>query len=79
MFEIVKEVDGDITMGTEDGQWLSVSAGRSKFRLTCLSADEFPAWPGMENIEEMQMDTKTLVEMIEKAFMPQEKAIPDIP
>ncbi|OGW56819.1 MAG: DNA polymerase III subunit beta, partial [Nitrospirae bacterium RBG_16_43_8] len=68
MFEIVKEVDGDITMETEDGQWLKVSAGRSKFKLACLSADEFPAWPGMENIEEVQIDTKNLIEMIEKSL-----------
>lgn len=68
MFEIVREVDGDITMESEDGQWLKVSAGMSKFKLACLSADEFPAWPGMENIEEMQIDTKNLVEMIEKSL-----------
>jgi len=68
MFEIVKEVDGDITMESEDGQWLKVNAGLSKFKLSCLAADEFPAWPGMENIEEMQLDTKTLIEMIEKSL-----------
>ncbi|MDI6744499.1 MAG: DNA polymerase III subunit beta [Thermodesulfovibrionales bacterium] len=68
MFEIVKEVEGDITIESEDGQWLKVNAGHSKFRLACLSADEFPAWPGMENVEEMQIDTKTLVEMIEKSL-----------
>lgn len=68
MFEIVREVDGDITMESEDGQWLKVSAGMSKFKLACLSADEFPAWPGMENIEEIQMDTKNLVWMIEKSL-----------
>lgn len=68
MFEIVREVDGDITMESEDGQWLKVSAGISKFKLACLSAEEFPAWPGMENVEEMQMDTKNLVWMIEKSL-----------
>ncbi|KAF0145367.1 MAG: DNA polymerase III subunit beta [Nitrospirae bacterium] len=68
MFEIVREVDGDITMESEDGQWLKVRAGMSKFKLACLSAAEFPAWPGMENVEEMQMDTKNLVEMIEKSL-----------
>lgn len=68
MFEIVREVDGDITMESEDGQWLKVSAGMSKFKLACLSAEEFPAWPGMENIEEIQMDTKNLVWMIEKSL-----------
>jgi len=68
MFEIVREVEGDIKMESEDGQWLKVTAGMSKFKLACLSADEFPAWPGMENIEEMRMDTKSLVEMIEKSL-----------
>lgn len=68
MFEIVREVDGDITMESEDGQWLKVNAGMSKFKLACLSADEFPAWPGMENIEEIQIDTKNLIEMIEKSL-----------
>ncbi|RJQ38782.1 MAG: DNA polymerase III subunit beta [Nitrospiraceae bacterium] len=68
LFEIVKEVDGDITLETEDGQWLKVNAGRSKFKLACLSADEFPAWPGMENIEEIQVNTKNLIEMIEKSL-----------
>jgi len=68
MFEIVREVEGDITMETEDGQWLKVRAGMSKFKLACLSAEEFPAWPGMDNIEEVQVDTKNLVEMIEKSL-----------
>ncbi len=68
LFEIVKEVEGDITMESEEGQWLKVRAGMSKFKLACLSPDDFPAWPGMEDIEEMQIDTKNLVEMIEKSL-----------
>ncbi|MBI4691246.1 MAG: DNA polymerase III subunit beta [Nitrospirae bacterium] len=68
MLEIVREVDGEITMESEDGQWLKVSSGMSKFKLACLPAGEFPAWPGMENVEEMQIDIKNLVEMIEKSL-----------
>ncbi|MBI4685743.1 MAG: DNA polymerase III subunit beta [Nitrospirae bacterium] len=68
MFEIVREVEGDINMESDDGQWLKVRAGMSKFKLACLSADEFPAWPGMENVDEIQMDAKSLVDMIEKTL-----------
>ncbi len=68
MFEIVREVEGDITMESEDGQWLRVEAGMSKFKIACLLAEEFPAWPGMEDVEEIQMDTKSLIEMIERTL-----------
>ncbi|MCE5195002.1 MAG: DNA polymerase III subunit beta [Nitrospiraceae bacterium] len=68
MFEIVREVDGEIKMDSEDGQWMKVQAGMSKFKLACLTADDFPAWPGMENSEEMQIETKGFTEMIEKSI-----------
>ncbi len=68
LFEIVREVDGDITIESEDEQWLRVKAGASKFRLACLPSGEFPAWPGMENVEEIQLDAKSLMEMIEKTI-----------
>jgi len=47
MFEIVKEVDNDILCESIDDQWLKIKTGASNFRLACLSAKEFPAWPGM--------------------------------
>jgi DNA polymerase-3 subunit beta len=67
MFEIAREVDGDIVMEA-DGQWLKVSSGASKFKIACLSADEFPTWPSMENTEELLIDTKNFIEMIEKSL-----------
>jgi DNA polymerase-3 subunit beta len=66
MFEIVKEVEGDIVCESVDEQWLKLKAGASNFRLACLPSKEFPAWPGMEDIEELQMGAKMLSEVIEK-------------
>ena len=66
MFEIVREVEGDLTCESIDDQWLKVKAGASSFRLACLSAKEFPAWPGMEDMEEVELDSKVLAEVIEK-------------
>ncbi|MDA8432804.1 MAG: hypothetical protein M0Z60_07560, partial [Nitrospiraceae bacterium] len=55
MFEIVREVEGDIVCESVDEQWLKLKAGASSFRLACLPPKEFPAWPGMEDIEELQV------------------------
>jgi DNA polymerase-3 subunit beta len=66
MFEIVREVEGDLIIESVDEQWLKLKAGASSFRLACLSAKEFPAWPGMEDMEEIQVEAKVLAEVIEK-------------
>jgi DNA polymerase III subunit beta len=66
MFEIVREVEGDLVCESVDEQWLKIKAGASTFRLACLSSKEFPAWPGMEEMEEITIPAKTLAELIEK-------------
>jgi len=66
MFEIVREVDGELTCESIDEQWLKLKAGASNFRLACLPSREFPAWPGMDDMEEIQAQAKVLSEVIEK-------------
>lgn len=66
MFEIVREVEGDLQCDSVDEQWLRIKAGASNFRLACLSPKEFPAWPGMEDIEEFTMAPSLLRDVIEK-------------
>jgi DNA polymerase-3 subunit beta len=68
LFEIVREVEGDITIDTEDSQWISVRAGQSTFRLACLPPAEFPSWPEMEAAEELQMEPEVLGQMIERTI-----------
>lgn len=65
LFEIVREIDGDITLKSED-LWLGVNAGKSSFRLACLAQEEFPVWPELKEAEEFQMDSSVLGQMIEK-------------
>ncbi|MDH4232477.1 MAG: DNA polymerase III subunit beta [Nitrospirota bacterium] len=66
MFEIVKEVDTELILESVDDQWVKIKAGAGNFRLACLSAKEFPAWPGMEDMEEIDINAKLLIEVIEK-------------
>lgn len=68
LFEIVREAEGDINIESEDEQWIKVSYGKSRFRLACLPSQEFPAWPGVEDAEEIEFNTNDLLEMIEKTI-----------
>ena len=73
LFEIVREMDGDLLLESVDesppgGGWLKVKAGTSEFRLACLSANDFPAWPAMEDVEEITVDATVLLEMIERTI-----------
>ena len=70
LFEIVKEIKGDITItiASEDSQWIKVSAGKSSFRLACLSPDEFPSWPSMEEPVEVRLEPALLERLIERTL-----------
>ncbi|MEC4676617.1 MAG: DNA polymerase III subunit beta [Nitrospirota bacterium] len=68
MFEIVREMEGDLICESIDEQWLKLKAGASNFRLACLPANEFPSWPGMEDKEEIYVNAKILIEVIEKTL-----------
>lgn len=47
LFEIVREIEGDLVLELIDEQRLEIKAGASDFRLACLPASEFPEWPAL--------------------------------
>jgi DNA polymerase-3 subunit beta len=68
LFEIVREVEGEITIQSEDAQWIKAGAGKSSFRLACLAPEEFPAWPEMKEAYELEIDSGVLLQMIENTL-----------
>jgi DNA polymerase-3 subunit beta len=68
LFEIVRELEGDLTVELVDEQWLRIKAGKSDFRLACLAPSEFPAWPALGDAEAITIDAATLMEMAEKTI-----------
>lgn len=68
LFEIVREMEGDLSFETIDEQWLRVRGGSSDFKLACLPPADFPAWPVMGDAEEVSIDSTVLLEMIEKTL-----------
>jgi len=79
LIEIIKEVeDKDLSFESAASEspepawwsdkWLKVKSGNSKFKLACLPADDFPAWPALGDIKDITIDASTLMEMIEKTI-----------
>ncbi|GBE00554.1 DNA polymerase III subunit beta [bacterium BMS3Abin07] len=68
LFEIVREVDGDISLSTDDSEWLRVKADASNFRLACLDPGEFPKWPYMEDGKKLIMKASDIFHAIEKTL-----------
>ena len=68
LFEISKEVDGDILLETQDNNWIKVTSGKSTFKLMGLPEEDFPALPEMEKSEELNIAADTLKTMIEKTI-----------
>ena len=79
LIEIIKEVeDKDLSFESAASEspepvlgsdkWLKVKSGNSKFKLACLPADDFPAWPALGDIEDITIDAPILMEMIEKTI-----------
>lgn len=68
LFEIVRELKGDILLESADGQWLKVKSGASHFRIACMPSEDFPELPSMESAEEFQVSSELLSKMIEKTL-----------
>lgn len=68
LFEITKEMEGDLMIETVDEQWLRIKSGNSTFKIACLSPDEFPTWPVLGDAEEIHIDSQIIMEMIEKTI-----------
>jgi DNA polymerase-3 subunit beta len=70
LFEIVREMDGELVIESADNQWVKIKCGKSHFRLACISPDEFPVWPVISTADakEVELDAATLLDTIEKTL-----------
>jgi DNA polymerase-3 subunit beta len=68
LLEIAKELSGDIHIEKTDEGWVTVTSGKTVFRLTGLSAENFPGWPSIEVKTRVSIPKRDLLEMINKTF-----------
>ncbi len=68
LFEIAREVDGDILLEAQENNWIKVTSGKSTFKLMGLPEEDFPALPEVSKSEELTIKAETLKDMIEKTI-----------
>lgn len=67
LHDIVKEItEPKISLKRLDNNWLEVSAGKARFKITGLSPDEFPNLPDVASAKFAAIPAKTLAEMLDK-------------
>lgn len=66
LFEIAREVDGDILLEAQENNWIKVTSGKSTFKLMGLPEEDYPALPEVKKTEELKIKAGTLKDMIEK-------------
>ncbi len=68
LFEIAREVEGEILLEAQDNNWIKVTSGKSTFKLMGLPEADFPALPEMSKSEELKIKADTIKDMIEKTI-----------
>ncbi|MCB0351889.1 MAG: DNA polymerase III subunit beta [Bdellovibrionales bacterium] len=67
--DIVRELpDGEVSLSLSEGERLEILAGKSKFRMIGVSADEFPSLPGITIEVSHRVPGKQFLEMIQKTL-----------
>lgn len=69
LYELLKEVaDGEITLATQENNWVQIQAGRSQFKIVGMAASEFPALPTIEREGRVALPGSGLSSLIRKTL-----------
>jgi len=69
LYELLKEVaDGEITLTTQENNWVQIQAGRSQFKIVGMAASEFPALPTIEREGRVAIPGSGLASLIRKTL-----------
>jgi DNA polymerase-3 subunit beta len=69
LFEIIKEMpEGQIQLTKQDNNWLKLAQGKSVFNIVGISPEEYPVFPAHTTKDFMQIDAKTMADMIAKTI-----------
>ncbi len=68
LFEIAREVEGEILLEAQENNWVKVTSGKSTFKLMGLPQEDFPALPEVSKSDELKIKAETLKTMIEKTI-----------
>lgn len=68
LFEIAREVEGDLVIEVQENNWIKVTSGKSTFKLMGLPEADFPALPDIVKTDEVSMQAEKFRAMIDKTI-----------
>jgi len=69
LYEILKEMpDSEVTVATQENNWVQIHAGKSQFKIVGLAASEFPALPTIEREGRVAISGTGLAALIRKTL-----------
>src|SRR6266542_4431632 len=69
LYEILKEMpDSEVTITTQENNWVQIHAGKSQFKIVGLAASEFPALPTIEREGRVAISGTGLAALIRKTL-----------
>jgi DNA polymerase-3 subunit beta len=69
VYEILREMpDSEITLSTQDNNWVQIQAGKSQFKIVGLAASEFPALPAVEREGRIAISGTGLASLLRKTL-----------
>lgn len=67
LLEICKELEGDVTIKTTQGG-IAVTSGKSRFTISCMPAEQYPAWPELGDTKPLIIGAATFKGLIEQTI-----------
>ncbi|MGH9748392.1 MAG: DNA polymerase III subunit beta [Candidatus Polarisedimenticolia bacterium] len=69
LFDIVRYLpDADVRLKAEDGNWVSITCQKARFRIVGLSREDFPAIPEFDFAKGIPIERPLLIDMISKVL-----------
>jgi DNA polymerase-3 subunit beta len=69
LYEIIKSLPGDtVELEKQDNNWVEIRAGKSRFRLVGMAADEFPALPTHAQTKSFTLPAADLAKLIDRTL-----------
>ncbi|MBF0318414.1 MAG: DNA polymerase III subunit beta [Nitrospirae bacterium] len=68
IFEISREVAGDIHIEEDEVNWVKMKSGKSSYRIAALNADEYPHWPSLDDKISFSIQAEKLLDMLDRTI-----------
>ncbi len=68
LYEIVREMDGEIEIDSEGTEWIKLKTGKSLFRIACMNPEDFPKWPQFTDKITLEFEADKLHQMIDRTI-----------